>query len=243
MASLLGSIFAPLTSLISGELNLFHSLGAPWWLAIVLLTLSVRAALFPLTLQQVRGMRAMQELRPELENIRSRYRDDREKQQQKLAELYKERRINPLSGFLPLLIQMPVFITLYYTVRSFESHVPGFVHGGLLWFTDLSRSDPYFVLPALFAGIMLASQELVLRNAESRQRGFMRIMPLALAIFLSRFPAALLLYYVTSNSVTFLQNLMIYRRRETTEVPTAQNTRPQPGNSRRRSKKRKKKHR
>jgi YidC/Oxa1 family membrane protein insertase len=172
----------------------------------------------------------------------SRYRDDRQKQQQ-LAELYMERRINPLSGFLPLLIQMPVFITLYYTVRSFESHVPGFVHGGLLWFTDLSRSDPYFVLPALFAGIMLASQELVLRNAESRQRGFMRIMPLALAIFLSRFPAALLLYYVTSNSVTFLQNLMIYRRRETTEVPTAQNTRPQPGNSRRRSKKRKKKHR
>jgi membrane protein insertase Oxa1/YidC/SpoIIIJ len=124
MAPLLGSIFAPLTSLISGELNLFHSLGAPWWLAIVLLTLSVRAALFPLTLRQVRSTRAMQEIRPELERIRSKYRDDRQKQQQKLAELYKERHINPLGGFLPLLIQMPIFITLYYTVRSFESHVP-----------------------------------------------------------------------------------------------------------------------
>ena len=243
MASLLGSIFAPLTGLISGELDLFHSLGAPWWLAIVLLTLSVRAVLFPLTLRQVRSMRAMQELRPELESIRSRYRDDRQKQQQKLAELYKERNVNPLGGFLPLLIQMPIFITLYYTIRNFESHVPGLVHGGLLWFTDLSRADPYFVLPVLFAGIMLASQELVLRNSDSSQRGFMRIMPLALAIFLSRFPAALLLYYVTSNSVTFLQNLLIYRRLEATEEPTAQNNMPQPGNSRRRSKKRKKKHR
>jgi YidC/Oxa1 family membrane protein insertase len=112
-----------------------------------------------------------------------------------------------------------------------------------LWFTDLSRADPYFVLPVLFAGIMLASQELVSRNVDSRQRGFMRIMPLVLATFLSRFPAALLLYYVTSNSVTFLQNLMIYRRQETTEESTAQNTKPQPGNSRRRSKKRKKKRR
>ena len=184
----------------------------------------------------------MQQLRPELESIRSRHKDDRQKQQ-RLAELYRERRINPLGGFLPLLIQMPIFITLYYTVRSFESHVPGFVHGGLLWFTDLSRADPYFVLPVLFAGIMLASQELVLRNVDSSQRGFMRIMPLVLATFLSRFPAALLLYYVTSNSVTFLQNLMIYGRRETTVVPTAQNTKPQPGNSRRRTKKRKRKHR
>ncbi len=226
MASLLGSIVAPLTSLISGELNLFHSLGAPWWLAIVLLTLSVRAALFPLTLQQVRSMRAMQELSPELESIRSRYRADRQKQQQKLAELYKERNVNPLGGFLPLLIQMPIFITLYYTIRSFQSHVPGFEHGGLLWFTDLSHPDPYFVLPVLFAGIMLASQELVLRNSDSSQRGFMRIMPLALAIFLSRFPAALLLYYVTSDAVTFLQNLVIYRRRKTTEEPTALTTKP-----------------
>jgi YidC/Oxa1 family membrane protein insertase len=243
MASLLGSIFAPLTSLISGELDLFHSLGAPWWLAIVLLTLSVRAALLPLTFRQVRSMRAMQELRPELESIRSRYRDDRQKQQQKLAELYKERNVNPLGGFLPLLIQMPIFITLYYTIRNFESHVPGFKHGGLLWFTDLSRADPYFVLPVLFAGIMLASQELVLRNSDSSQRGFMRIMPLALATFLSRFPAALLLYYVTSNAVSFLQNLMIYRRRETREEPAAQNTKPHSSNSRRKSRKRKKKHR
>jgi YidC/Oxa1 family membrane protein insertase len=137
MASLLGNIFAPLTGLISGELDLFHSFGAPWWLAIVLLTLSVRGAILPLTLRQVRNMRAMQELRPELERIRSRYRDDLQKQQQKLAELYRERHINPLGGFVALLVQMPIFITLYYTIRSFQTHVPGFDHGGLLWFTDL----------------------------------------------------------------------------------------------------------
>lgn len=79
MASPLGSVFAPLRSLISGGLNLFHPLGAPWWLAIVLITLSARAALFPLTLRQIRSMCAMQELRPELESIRSRYREDRQK--------------------------------------------------------------------------------------------------------------------------------------------------------------------
>jgi YidC/Oxa1 family membrane protein insertase len=238
---LIGDIFAPLAYLISGELNFFHDLGAPWWLAIVCLTVSVRSVLFPLTLHQVKSVRALQELKPEMEKIRNKYKDDRQRQQEKLAELYRERQVNPLGGCLPVLVQMPIFITLYYTIRDFETHVPGFESGGFLWFTDLTRADPYFVLPALFAGTMLAAQELASRNVAPRQRRIMRLMPIAIATFLSRFPAALLIYYVTSSSITLLQNLLIYRSpRETERAPEEQRsagdrtqTRPKAGKSRR----------
>jgi YidC/Oxa1 family membrane protein insertase len=241
-----GDILSPLARLISGELNLFHDLGAPWWLAIVCLTVSVRIVLFPLTLRQVKSMRAIQELRPEMEEIRNKYKDDRQTQQEKLTELYRERRVNPLGGCLPVLVQMPIFITLYYTIRDFETHVPGFEDGGLLWFTDLTRADPYFILPLLFAGTMLAAQELASRNVDPRQRSIMRALPVVIATFLSRFPAALLVYYVTSNSITFLQNLFIYRgRKDEPREPDAADgeTAPAASKLRRRKKKRKKKRR
>ena len=211
MADFLGRLFGPLSGLISGALDLFHSLGAPWWLSIVLLTVVVRVLLFPLTVRQVRNMRAMQELRPEMDEIRSRYKKDRRKQQEAIMELYKERRVNPLAGFLPVLVQIPVFLTLYRVVRGHEEAFPSFASGGLLWFADLTRPDPYFVLPVLSASLLLVASEISSKNVDPRQRRMMRLLPIAFTAFIARFPAGLFVYWVTSNAVTLVQNLIVYR--------------------------------
>ncbi len=211
MIEFLGGLFGPLTDLISGALELFHSIGAPWWLSIALLTVSVRAMLFPLTIRQANNMRAMQELKPEMDEIRSRYKNNRQKQQAALMELYRERRVNPLAGFLPVLVQVPVFITMYRVVRTHEQNFPSFAHGGLLWFTDLTKADPYFVLPVLSATLLLAAGEVSARNVNPEQRRLMRFLPVAFTVLIARFPAGLFIYWVTSNTVTLIQNLFIYR--------------------------------
>jgi YidC/Oxa1 family membrane protein insertase len=211
MTEFIGRLFGPLGDLISGTLELFHSLGAPWWLSIVLLTISVRAILFPLTIRQVKNMRSMQELKPEMDQIRFRYKDDRQKQQEAMMELYRKRQVNPLAGFLPVLVQVPVFVTMYRVVRSHEEAFPSFASGGLLWFTDLTKADPYFILPVLSASILLAAGEVSARNVAPQQRRLMRLLPVAFTAFIARFPAGLFVYWVTSNTVTLTQNLFIYR--------------------------------
>lgn len=212
MAELLGNIFAPLTGLIGGALELLHDSGMPWWLSIAALTMVVRAALLPLTLKQVKNTRSMQSLRPRMEEIKARHKDSRQ-QQQAMAELYRENGVNPAAGFLPLLVQMPVFITMYHVIRDHNESLPSFAHGGMLWFTDLTRADPYLVLPVLSAGLMLAAMEISSKNASLQQRRIMRIMPLAFTAFIARFPAGLFVYWVTSNTVTLVQNLAVSRLR------------------------------
>jgi YidC/Oxa1 family membrane protein insertase len=212
VAEFLSGLLGPLTGLISGALELFHSTGAPWWLSIVLLTVSVRAALLPLTVRQVRSMRAMQELRPEMAEIRARYEADRHKQQEAMMELYRKRRVNPLGGFLPVLVQLPVFVTMYQVVRGHAESFPSFANGGLLWFTDLTGPDPYFVLPVLSASLLIAAGEVSARNVDPSQRRMMRFLPVAFTALIARFPAGLFVYWVTSNAITLTQNLFIYRR-------------------------------
>ena len=211
MTDFLGRVFGPLTGLISDVLETFHSLGAPWWLSIVLLTALVRVALFPLTVRQVKNMRAMQELKPEMESIKAKYKGDRRKQQEATMELYKERRINPLAGFLPVLVQIPVFITMYHVIRNHEENFPSFSSGGLLWFTDLTRADPYFILPVLSAAILVAAGSFSSRNVDPKQRRMMQLLPITFTAFIARFPAGLFVYWVTSNTVTLIQNYLIYR--------------------------------
>ena len=212
MTDFLGRVFGPLTNLISYALESFHSLGAPWWLSIVFLTVLVRAALFPLTIRQLKNMRAVQELKPEMDSVRAQYKDDRRKQQEAVMELYKKRRVNPLAGFLPVLVQVPVFVTMYQVIRNHEEAFPSFASGGLLWFTDLTRADPYFVLPVLSASILVAAGRISSRNVDPGQRRMMWLLPIAFTTFIARFPAGLFVYWVTSNTVTLVQNCLTYRR-------------------------------
>jgi YidC/Oxa1 family membrane protein insertase len=209
----LGRIFGPLTALTSGVLELFHALGAPWWLSVVLLTVLVRGALFPLTVRQVKNMRAVQDLRPAMDEIRARHKEDPRRQQEAMVELYRERKVNPLAGFVPLLIRIPIFIVMYRVIRVHEETFPGFAAGGLLWFADLTKADPYFVLPVLSASLMMASGWISARSVGPGQRRMVLLMPVAFTAFIARFPAGLFVYWITSNAFTLAQNSFTYRQK------------------------------
>ena len=211
MIEVLGNLFNPLVTVLGAGLQLLHGWGAPWWLCIVLLTVVVRAALLPLTVKQIKNMRRMQELKPDMDEIREKYRDRPEEQQQALIKLYTEREVSPLGGCLPLLVQMPVFLGLFYTIKEFEN-LRSFTSGGLLWFQDLTVADPYFVLPVVFVLTMMASQEMPLRNTAPQQRRLMRFLPVVFGGFmaLGGFPAGLFVYWIANNLIAFVQNVVVY---------------------------------
>ncbi len=210
ITDLLGRVFAPLTSVVGDALEFFYSLGAPWWLSIVVLTVIVRSLLFPLTVRQVKSMRAMQDLRPQMEKIRAKYKDNKQKQQEEIMKLYQESGVNPFGSCLPLLVQMPIFITMFYVIKDFGSAHPDFSSGGFLWFQDLSVQDPYYVLPIVSAVTMLAASEITSKHIDPQQRWLMRILPVVFTVFLLTFPAGLFMYWITSNLVTLAQNYVIY---------------------------------
>src|SRR5918997_5738627 len=210
ITDLFGRVFAPLTGLVGEALEFFYSFGAPWWLSIVILTVIVRTLLFPLTVRQVKSMRAMQDLKPEMDKIRAKYQDNRQKQQEELMKLYQERQVNPLGGCLPLLIQMPIFIAIFYVIRGFGETHPSFNTGGILWFQDLSAMDPFYILPVLSAVTMLAASEITSKHIDPQQRWIMRTLPVVFTVFLLTFPAGLFMYWITSNLVTLVQNYVIY---------------------------------
>ena len=205
-----GRVFAPLTGVVGDALEFFYSLGAPWWLSIVILTVIVRTLLFPLTVKQVKSMRAMQDLRPEMERIRAKYKDNKQKQQEEIMKLYQESGVNPFGSCLPLLIQLPIFITMFYVIKDFGYTHPDFTSGGILWFQDLSVQDPFYVLPILSAVTMLAASEIISKHIDPQQRWLMRTLPVVFTVFLLTFPAGLFMYWITSNLVTLGQNYVIY---------------------------------
>ena len=211
MIETLRNLFDPLFNLMGTTLSTFHGWGAPWWLCIMMLTVIVRTLLFPLTFRQVKSMRRMQELKPDMDEIRARYKDDSRKQQEEIMKLYQERKVNPLGGCLPVVVQLPIFIALYYTIKSFE-HLESFTSGGLFWFKDLTVADPFFILPVAYVLTMMASQHWTLRYTAPQQQRLMRILPIVFGFFLMRFPAGLFVYWISSNLITFVQNYIIYHR-------------------------------
>lgn len=221
IADFFQNLFSPVVNVLGVVLLYFHEqLGAPWWLSIALLTIVVRTLLFPLTVKQVRSMRAMQDLKPEMDRIRSQFRDNRQRQQEEMMKLYQERKVNPLGGCLPILVQMPVFIGIFYVIRQFGGYTagdrtvppqyPSFQDGGILWFQNLSQMDPYFILPVVSALTMLAATEITSKNVDPQQRWLMRLLPIGVTVFLWSFPAGLFVYWITSNLVTLVQNYLIY---------------------------------
>src|SRR5918994_3413204 len=220
MIEFLERVFAPLTGALGWALEYVHAQGAPWWLSIAILTVAVRTVLFPLTIRQVKSMRAMQDLKPDMERIRAQYRDNRQRQQEEIMKLYQERKVNPLGGCLPILVQMPVFIGIFYVIREFGGYTvggrtvpptePTFHDGGIMWFQNLSAADPLYILPIISALTMLAATEITAKNIDPQQRWLMRLLPIGITIFLFNFPAGLFVYWITSNLVTLIQNYLIY---------------------------------
>ena len=244
IADFFQALFSPVVSVLGQVLLFFHqTVGAPWWLSIAMLTVVVRGLLFPLTVKQVKSMRAVQNLKPEMDRVRAQYQNNPQRQREEMAKVYQERGVNPLGGCLPILVQMPIFIGIFYVIRQFggtpgrtEPQYPSFVDGGILWFQDLSHQDPYYLLPILSAVTMLAATEITLKNVDPQQRWLMRLLPVGFTVFLLSFPAGLFVYWITSNLVTLVQNYAIYnygpgRRTPEDAKPSSESpAKPQPTN-------------
>ena len=189
-------------------LDYLHSLTGNWGVAIILLTILVKACFFWLSAKSYRSMANMRRVQPKLLAIRERHGDDRQKLSQEMMKLYKEEKINPLGGCLPILVQMPVFLALYWALlESVELRQAPF----FLWIQDLSVMDPYFVLPLLMGGSMFVQQLLNPAPPDPMQARMMRIMPLIFTVFFLWFPAGLVLYWVTNNILSIAQQWWITR--------------------------------
>lgn len=193
-------------------LTMFHGLVLNWGLAIIMLTLLVRGIMFPLTKAQYTSMAKMRMLQPKLAALRERFGDDRQKMSQGMMELYKKEKVNPLGGCLPILIQMPIFIALYWALmESVELRHAPFA----LWIHDLSVKDPFFVLPLLMGASMWFLQRMSPTTiTDPMQQKVMNFMPIIFTFMFLWFPAGLTLYWLVSNVVSITQQTIIYRQLE-----------------------------
>lgn len=200
-------------------LTLFHSLVGNWGVAIILITLAVKGGLYRLTKAQYTSMAKMRVLQPKLVALKERYGDDRQKLSQAMMELYKKEKVNPLGGCLPILLQMPIFIALYWVlVESVELRQAPFA----LWIQDLSVKDPYFVLPLLMGASMWAMQKMSPMNVtDPMQQKMMQWMPVIFTAFFLMFPSGLVLYWLFSNLVSMTQQWLINRSIEKQGIKAA----------------------
>lgn len=201
---------APLFAL----LNWLHGLVGNWGWAIVLLTVIVKAVLFPLNQKAYKSMAKMRTVAPKMEALKKKFPnpEDRMALQQGMMQLYRDEKINPLGGCLPMLIQMPIFIGLYWMIfLSVELRQAPW----LGWITDLSRPDPWFILPILMTATMWFQTTLNPPPSDPMQAQMMKIMPLIFSVMFFFFPAGLVLYYVVNNLLTIAQQWWINQQTET----------------------------
>jgi len=235
---LTANIFQPLIDVFETVLKFFHnSVGVSWGLSIVLLTVVIRAVLIPLTLKQFHSMQSLQRLQPQLKALQAKYKDDKQRQQQEIMKFYKENKVNPLGSCLPLVAQLPVFISLFYMLRKtlrgdicpkVQAHYVtlhgagattpcGTGHGAsFLFIGDLTNKATGTVLIALivlYVGTQLASS-LMMSSAtmDQMQRRIMLFMPLIFVVFIINFPAGVIVYWITTNSWTILQQYIVRKR-------------------------------
>ncbi|GKX55845.1 membrane protein insertase YidC [Leminorella grimontii] len=190
-------------------LKFIQSFVGNWGFSIIIITFIVRGIMYPLTKAQYTSMAKMKLLQPKLQAMRERIGDDKQRMSQEMMALYKEEKVNPLGGCFPLIIQMPIFLALYYMLMgSVELRHAPFA----LWLHDLSAQDPYYVLPLLMGGTMFLIQKMSPTPVtDPMQQKIMTYMPVIFTVFFLWFPSGLVLYYIVSNLVTIIQQKLIYR--------------------------------
>ena len=190
-------------------LQFLQSIVINWGLAIILTTVIVKALLFPLTKAQYVSMAKMRMLQPKMTELRERYNSDRQKLSQEMMKLYKTEKVNPLGGCLPMLLQLPIFLALYWVLlESVELRHSEFI----FWIQDLSTKDPYYILPILMGASMFLMQRLQPTPAtDPMQQKLFQYMPVVFTVFFLWFPSGLVLYWLVSNLITIAQMLIIYR--------------------------------
>ena len=231
------NIFQPLIDIFEAVLKFFHnSVGISWGWSIVLLTVVMRAILVPLTVKQFHSMQKMQRMQPQLKAIQTKYKEDKQRQQQEMMKFYKENDINPLGSCLPLVAQLPVFISLFYMLRQdlrknicpATQHAYQLVHGaghttpcgpnngaGFLFIPDLTDKATGVVLVVLlllYVGSQLASSLMMSSPMmDPTQRKLMMLLPLFFVVVVINFPAGLLVYWITTNLWTMGQQYAVRR--------------------------------
>jgi YidC/Oxa1 family membrane protein insertase len=191
-------------------LDKIHGVVGNWGWSILLLTVLIKAAFFKLTEAQYKSMARMRKLQPRIDQLKERYGDDRQRMSQAMMEMYKKEKVNPLGGCLPILVQIPIFIALYWVLlESVELRQAPFI----LWIDNLSARDPYFILPLLNAGFMFATQRLTpMAGMDPLQRKMMSMMPLVFSVMFAFFPAGLVLYWATNAGLSLAQQYYITRK-------------------------------
>ncbi|MEQ1449938.1 membrane protein insertase YidC [Acinetobacter lwoffii] len=196
----------PIAKLLFVGLEFFHGLVGNWGWAIILLTILVKLILWPLSSKSYRSMAKMRVIAPEMQRMKEEFGEDRMRFSQEMMALYKREQVNPLAGCLPLLLQMPIFLALYWVLmESVElRHAPW-----MLWIQDLSSMDPWFILPLLMGLTMYIQQSLNPQPTDPMQAKVFKFMPIIFTVFLLFFPAGLVLYWIVNNLITILQQTLI----------------------------------
>jgi len=215
------NILQPLIDVVNALLEFFHdNAGLSWGASIIALTIVTRAVLLPLTYRQLKGMRALQALQPQIKEIQAKFKNDRQRMQQEMMRFYQENKVNPLASCIPLLAQLPVFFTLFYVLRN---ELPADIgceagHCGaeasFLFINDLTAKatgTELIVLLVLYVGTQLISGMVMALTADKSQRMMMFVLPLVFIPFVINFPAGLVLYWITTNTWTIGQQYVIQR--------------------------------
>jgi YidC/Oxa1 family membrane protein insertase len=226
----------PLEHAARHVLNWLHfSVGLPWAWSIVALTVMVRILLVPLTVRQIHSMQNLQRFAPQMKEIQKKYKADKQKQNQELMKFYRENNINPAASCLPMLAQLPVFLGLYYSLKHFSRENPK-LHPGSLSFLHFIPSIAAhttthwggFVLLVVYVCSQLASSYYMSASVDKMQRTLLMVMPVVFVFFIAKFPAGLVLYWVTTNLWTVGQGLITRRLIPKPQAPEKRTSRTLP---------------
>jgi YidC/Oxa1 family membrane protein insertase len=190
-------------------MKMIHNVIGNWGWSIILLTLGIKLILYPLSAASLKSMAKMRNLQPQMVRLKELYGDDRQKMSQETMSLYKKEKVNPAGGCFPMLLQMPVFISLYWVLmESVEiRHAPW-----VFWIQDLSAKDPYFVLPLIMGASMFLMQKLQPAPTDPMQAKIMQIMPIAFTFLFMAVPSGLVLYWTVNNLLSMAQQWFVNRQ-------------------------------
>ena len=235
---IVGGILTPLENVLTDILTWFHdTVGLPWAWSIVALTLLVRILLVPVAIRQIHSMQSLQIHAPEMKAIQQRYKSDRQKQSEELMKFYKDNKINPYASCLPIVFQIPIFISLFYTLRHFEKDVaslPQYAGDSLSWFGLVDNTEPVKdgwgpLLIAVYVASQLLSTYLMSTSMQSKsQRYMIMVLPVLFLPFILRFPSGLMIYWLTTNLWTTGQGIVTRRQMPRPTAPPKRSSRTPP---------------
>ena len=210
----MANVLQPLVDVANSVLTFFHDdVGVGWGMAIILLTIVTRIAILPLSIKQIRSMRSLQAHQPEIKKIQEKYKDDRQRMQREMMAFYQENKINPFASCVPLLLQLPVFMSLFYLLRSDEfkaelhaSGSPDFIGIPL---DQAAAGATLIILLVLYFVTMVGSTSIMAASAEGNQRLLMYALPVFFTPLIINFPAGLVIYWITTNVWTMGQQWVV----------------------------------